>query len=396
MRTPTALASVVALAVLSVAATSLSAPEATWATGNPVGGAGSGFYLNDSFTGSANRVVQLPAGASPTYVGDLDGDGRDTLMTRSGATFAAYAENRTGSATTRFVYGDPGDVVLVGDWDGDGIDTVGVRRGNTFFLRNSNSSGVADVVLTYGNPSDAVLVGDWNGDGLDTLAVWRTPFFHIRNDLAPGPAEYVVQYGDPGDIVTVGDWNGDRVDTLGIVRGATYYLRDSMTPGAADLTVPYGDAGDIRFVGDWDGDGRDSPGLRRTCVPSAGATCSVPATSAARVLELVNAHRANAALAPVRQDGRLDGIAQSWSTQMAGTPSMTHNPAAGQQIFGFGFRRWGENIAISSSNGEVVMNSWMNSAGHRANILNGSFTHIGIGAQQSIDGRWYWTQMFGG
>ena len=57
------------------------------------------------------------------------------------------------------------------------------------------------------------------------------------------------------------------------------------------------------------------------------------------------------------------------------------------------FRRSGENIAYGQSTPQQVMNAWMNSSGHRANILNENFTTIGVG-YTVINGTAYWAQLF--
>ena len=59
--------------------------------------------------------------------------------------------------------------------------------------------------------------------------------------------------------------------------------------------------------------------------------------------------------------------------------------------FGISYRTAGENIARGQSTPSAVVNAWLNSPGHRVNILNPSFTHIGVG--YVADGK-YWTQMF--
>ncbi|MGO1459719.1 MAG: hypothetical protein ACTHWJ_06820, partial [Flaviflexus sp.] len=78
-----------------------------------------------------------------------------------------------------FVYGRAGDEVYVGDWNGDGRDTLGVRRGKTFFLNDSLRGGIADHEFMYGREGDEVLVGDWDGDGRDTLGVRRGKTFFL-------------------------------------------------------------------------------------------------------------------------------------------------------------------------------------------------------------------------
>ncbi|MCR6110182.1 LysM peptidoglycan-binding domain-containing protein [Bacillus sp. A301a_S52] len=62
--------------------------------------------------------------------------------------------------------------------------------------------------------------------------------------------------------------------------------------------------------------------------------------------------------------------------------------------FDISYRSAGENIAAGQATPEQVVNSWMNSPGHRANILNSDFTHIGVGYAEGGSYRHYWTQMF--
>ncbi|MCU1607806.1 MAG: hypothetical protein JWP46_4271 [Modestobacter sp.] len=234
------------------------------AKGGAVGGTGNDFFLNDSFTGTANTVFAYGEPADAVHTGDWDGDKSDTLAIRRGNTFYFRNSNTSGAADRVIAYGDPGDTVLVGDWDGDGTDTLAVRRGNTFYVKNSISSGVADKVFSYGDAGDTVLVGDWNGDKTDTLTVRRGGQYFVKNDLNTGVADRVFFYGDPGDSVLVGHWSTAQTsDTLGVRRGNTYYLRYSLTSGSADKVLGYGDPGDTALVGDWDGDGLDTLGVRR-------------------------------------------------------------------------------------------------------------------------------------
>lgn len=115
------------------------------------------------------------------------------------------------------------------------------------------------------------------------------------------------------------------------------------------------------------------------------------------VIAIVNAHRANVGLPPLTAHGGLMGMAQRWSGQMAAAQSMVHSSTFCNETFAMGFRRCAENIARTGSpSAGGVMNAWMNSAAHRAAILNPNLTHIGVGLAQGGDGRWYWTQNFGG
>jgi hypothetical protein len=238
------------------------------AKGSAVGGVGSQYFLNDSFTGTANTVFSYGDSGDEVYVGDWNGDHVDTLMIRRGNTFYVRNSNSNGVADGVFSYGDPGDTVLVGDWNGDGVDTLAVRRGNTFFVKNSVTTGVADSVFSYGDPGDIVLVGDWDGNHTDTLAVRRGNQYFVKNSITTGVADTVFTYGDPGDNVLVGHWSaGQAGDSLGVRRGNVYYLRYSLTSGVADTVFGYGNPNDTALVGDWNGDGTDTLGVRRPPAP---------------------------------------------------------------------------------------------------------------------------------
>ena len=67
------------------------------------------------------------------------------------------------------------------------------------------------------------------------------------------------------------------------------------------------------------------------------------------------------------------------------------SPAQMIRAFGLSFRTAGENIAYGQRTPQAVVNAWMNSSGHRANILSASYTQIGVGYVASGN---YWTQMF--
>lgn len=80
---------------------------------------------------------------------------------------------------------------------------------------------------------------------------------------------------------------------------------------------------------------------------------------------------------------------------MAASRSMYHQEL-GPIMKRCGLRSVGENVAYGYRSGRaVVKDGWMNSPGHRANILNGDFTLMGIGARKTSDGRWYVAQVFG-
>ncbi|MEU7062620.1 CAP domain-containing protein [Streptomyces sp. NPDC046161] len=118
------------------------------------------------------------------------------------------------------------------------------------------------------------------------------------------------------------------------------------------------------------------------------------------VLALVNKERAAAGCGPLATDSALTAAARAYSDTMARSGVMSHTGPDGStmtsrvEAAGYGWSRLGENIARGQADADAVMNSWMNSPGHRANILNCAFTEIGIGVHKGDGGPW-WTQDFG-
>ncbi|MCX2967500.1 MULTISPECIES: CAP domain-containing protein [Streptomyces] len=119
----------------------------------------------------------------------------------------------------------------------------------------------------------------------------------------------------------------------------------------------------------------------------------------ARVLTLVNQERARAGCQPLRADAALAGLAGDHSRDMAERGYFSHTDPEGRSPFDraaeAGVRHMGgENIARGQATPEAVMEAWMNSPGHRANIVNCDFTTLGVGVHNGDGGPW-WTQAFG-
>jgi uncharacterized protein YkwD len=118
---------------------------------------------------------------------------------------------------------------------------------------------------------------------------------------------------------------------------------------------------------------------------------------AARVLELVNQARASSGCQPLTEDKRLDAAAQGHSDDMSAHNYFSHTSQDGrsfvdrEQQAGYP-NPGGENIAEGYTSADAVMDGWMHSDGHRRNILDCSFTTIGIGVTTK---GWYWVQDFG-
>jgi len=118
------------------------------------------------------------------------------------------------------------------------------------------------------------------------------------------------------------------------------------------------------------------------------------------VIKLVNAERAKRGLGALKSNWQLSRVARYKSQDMVDKGYFSHtsptygSPFKMMESFGLKFSAAGENIAYGQRTPQEVMNAWMNSAGHRSNILNPSYTEIGVGLAKTKNGVSYWTQMF--
>ncbi|MEV8475706.1 CAP domain-containing protein [Streptomyces sp. NPDC051173] len=125
------------------------------------------------------------------------------------------------------------------------------------------------------------------------------------------------------------------------------------------------------------------------------------ARTAAEVVALTNAERASAGLPPLADDLLLGAAAQAHSADMVARDFYAHISPEGSRPWdraaaaGCAHRGIGENIACGQRSPAEVVRGWMDSPGHRANILDPGFTHIGIGFVGGGRAGTYWTQLFG-
>lgn len=132
---------------------------------------------------------------------------------------------------------------------------------------------------------------------------------------------------------------------------------------------------------------------------SAEAAGPLSTTDVARFVHAgINAQRRKAGLAALTRDPAIDQVAQAWTQHMADSNQLVHNPDVWNQI-PQGWRSAAENIAYNQGRtakkvAAAFVKQWMNSEGHRANILNGAYNRTGVGIAVSGD-RIYATQDFG-
>ncbi len=118
------------------------------------------------------------------------------------------------------------------------------------------------------------------------------------------------------------------------------------------------------------------------------------------VIRLVNIERGNRGLELLKANWQLSRVARYKSEDMRDKNYFSHtsptygSPFKMMEDFGLRFTAAGENIAKGQRTPREVMNAWMNSPGHRSNILSPSFSEIGVGVAKDQYGRIYWTQMF--
>lgn len=137
------------------------------------------------------------------------------------------------------------------------------------------------------------------------------------------------------------------------------------------------------------------PGQKVT-IPDYDATKSIEN----QVIQLTNQERAKHGLKPLKANWELSRVARYKSADMRDKNYFSHtSPTYGSPFnmiksFGLSYRSAGENIAAGQTTPQQVVQAWMNSEGHRANILNAGYTEIGVGYAEGGSKRYYWTQMF--
>lgn len=138
--------------------------------------------------------------------------------------------------------------------------------------------------------------------------------------------------------------------------------------------------------------------LERPVQGSSGVSAGIRSSSAAsEVVRLTNSARGQNGYAALVEDGALSEAAAVRAREIA--RSFSHTRPSGASFSsalsesGVSYLRAGENIASGQKSASEVVNAWMNSPGHRANILNSSYSRIGS-ASVNIDGTLYWVQLF--
>lgn len=134
----------------------------------------------------------------------------------------------------------------------------------------------------------------------------------------------------------------------------------------------------------------------------AGVACAPPGSPGSGytgdVVGAVNQDRAAAGLRPLTWDNQLGDYARSWANHLAATGSLVHTDLAALVRLPYMTAWWtmGENLLVGPGmSGAAAEDAWMNSAGHRANILNPAFNSIGVASARDSSGRWWYVAELG-
>ena len=142
-------------------------------------------------------------------------------------------------------------------------------------------------------------------------------------------------------------------------------------------------------------------GHRGTAPPAPGRSDTGAAGVLGEVVDRTNAERARHGLPPLGVDARLAAAAHAHSADMVRRAFFAHESPDGRQVWdravaaGYAYRKVAENIAAGQRSAEEVVRGWMESPGHRANILDGDLAQIGVGRADGGSYGVYWTQVFG-
>lgn len=219
--------------------------------------------------------------------------------------------------------------------------------------------------------------------------------FRIQEDIG-GPYEYVRHIDEGLTFSPETDFPAEAPDLLySSMQTVTYTVKpgDSMWKIAQKYEI-----GLSELL-------KANPQIKNAASIYVGQKITIPEDSPLKALEnevvrLVNAERAKAGLGALKNNWQAARVARIKSQDMIDNNYFSHtspvygSPFKMMEKYGLKFSSAAENIAYGQRTAQEVMNSWMKSAGHKANILSKNVTEIGCGAAKKSNGTMYWTQMF--
>lgn len=344
-----------------------------------------GFWIGEN---TAESISLFPGQLDGYPLGALTLGGNDTVQGSSDS------ELVIGNQGNDQLFGGAGDETLFGGKDNDllnGEADTDVLFGN---LGNDTVQGGDGDDSLFGGRDNDVLFGDAGNDtiygdlGADTLTGGNgSDVFSVRND-SQGP-DVITDFQDGADLILVPDF----VNSVDIGTNSLNQTVVTVTATGEVLTVLEGIQPDQMSGADF--------AQAITVNPSDETN---PET---QVLNLTNAFRAENGLPPLSLNPQLAIAAETHSNNMAQQDFFSHTGADGSsagdraQDAGYSSSFVGENIAAGYSTPEAVVQGWIDSQGHRENLLNPDYEEIGIGYvlldndTGTVNYNHYWTQVFG-
>ncbi|GIO10608.1 hypothetical protein J19TS2_01630 [Cohnella xylanilytica] len=208
---------------------------------------------------------------------------------------------------------------------------------------------------------------------------WNSLLQQIQKDLANGGAGWNFGSGsNAGSGATGGSGSTGGSGTTG---GSGSNAGSGYTGGSGSAGAGTGSTGSNSGAGTGTG---STGGKGSTGTGSGSGSNATQSDFASQVVTLVNQERAKAGLKALKSDAKLTTVALAKAKDMYANNYFDHNsPTYGSPFdmmkqFGVSYSYAGENIAKGQQNPQAVMTAWMNSSGHRANILNANYTSIGV------------------
>lgn len=349
-----------------------------------------GFLMGDD---SAESIVLSPGQLSGFPFGVLALAGNDTV-TGSGDSELILTNTDFDS-----VFAGGGSDTVFGGKQGDFLNG---EAGNDFLYGNLGEDtlegGIGDDQLYGGRDNDSVV----GGEGNDTV------YGDLGNDTLTG--------GGGADVFGLGTSSQDRdiitdfedgVDLLRLPNGFNEVTIEEIGNNQTSITLTL-TGEEIVILSGIDASSISSDDFENGGVIIGGNSTETIANSSVmdEVIQLTNQFRQENGLDPLNFDPQLATAAQNHSQDMAIQDFFSHTGLNGSNIgdrvdaTGYDFSTAGENIAAGYSTAERVVDGWINSDGHRANLLNPDFTEIGVGYfflendTGSTNYNHYWTQVF--
>jgi uncharacterized protein YkwD len=296
-----------------------------------------------------------------------------------------------------YVFVQPQESVVVAGWE-SGTASHPDYANNTF-------KAAREVVLG----SQALVLNDFVGDedqkDCYTFNVAQNTNFNlVLNGL--GANADLELFNDRGRVIASSNNAGSTSEsiTYSNLDAGQYYVRVSQAVNGENTN--YSLSFSTKLISDVSTN-VSSAEIPQATSPEPVATSSSANSYIQQILDLTNSERTKGGLQPLRLNAKLNESAQAHSQDMAIADYFSHTGANGSNAgdraasAGYHYSSLGENIAAGYITPEEVVQGWMNSPGHRANIMNGSYQELGVGYYYLADDtgnvnyNYYWTQEFG-